>query len=128
MGHNTGWVGATYFIIPTAILKQTPANPRHNAASNFSPVDTRTRTSRRDAIVRCVVIATPRINSSVVIINKTAAVVSFMVIGSTLFRVSVLHRPSNGAYACNETRCFTHAHAVDFRHRSGNITGHHVLG
>src|SRR5699024_2177918 len=81
--------------ISTAILKQTPANTRHNAASNFSPVDTRTRTSRRDAIVRCVVIATPRINSSVVIINKTATVVSFMVIRSTLFRVSVLHRLIN---------------------------------
>ena len=43
------------------------------------------RTSLRDAIVRCVVIATPRINNSVAIINKTATVVSFMVIGSNSF-------------------------------------------
>ena len=50
-----------------------------------------------------------------------------MVMGSTLFRVSVLHRLINSVYACNETRCTTHAHVVDFRHRSGSKIVYHVL-
>ena len=50
-----------------------------------------------------------------------------MVMGTTLFRVSVLHCLINSACVCNETRCATHAHVVDFRHRSGNIIVHRVL-
>lgn len=117
----------SYFNNIIAMLKPIPANTRHNVASSFSPNDTRMRTSWRDAMVRRVVMATPIINKSVVTIKRTATVVSFMVMGSTLFRVIVLHRSMNSAYVCNETRCSTHAHAVNLRHLSGNNIIHHTL-